>query len=451
MVELTFLGGAGTVTGSRTLVTWSGGRVLIDCGSFQGLKQLRLLNWKPVLEDAAGLDAVLLTHAHIDHSGHLPVLVRDGFRGPIHATGGTNGLVRILLPDSAYLHEAAAERANRRGYSKHKPALPIYTTKDAQAAMKLLVDHEHGEALELPGGARATFLHAGHIVGASMILFEADGKRLLFSGDLGRPHDPIHPSPAPLPAADALVLESTYGGRSHTRVDPEVELGEVVRRTIARGGHVMIPAFAVGRTQRILFHLLRLQEQDQIPRVPIFLNSPLASKATKVFRLWHAEGTLSEGLCERICRLPTIVKTREDSIALNMRKEPCIMIAGSGMATGGRIVHHIQSFAPDPRHTLLFAGFLAAGTRGQRIVSGEPKIKIFGEYVPIRCEVQVLDNLSAHADQPDLLAWLGAGERPGRVVLNHGEPRAQDKLRIAIEEQLGVDVEVPFRGDKIRI
>lgn len=451
-VELTFLGAAGTVTGSMTLVQWSGGSLLVDCGLFQGFKAHRRLNWKPLPVDPASLDAVLLTHAHIDHAGRVPLLVKQGYEGPVYGTPGTTSLCEILLPDSGHLQEEAAERANRRGYSKHHPAKPLYTAEEAVAALASLRKVPFGERLELPGGAVATFFRAGHILGASGILLEVAGKRLWFSGDVGRPRDPMLHPPVPVPAVDALVVESTYGERRHVATDPEEDLAVVVRRTLKRGGHVIVPAFAVGRTQRILYHLWRLMEEGRIPRVPVFLNSPLATKATDAFKAHPEELLLDRKTCAAACGLPTIVATREESIALNRRTEPCIMIAGSGMATGGRVVHHIRAFAPDPKHTLLFAGFQAGGTRGDRITRGESEVKIFGEWVPIRCEVAELHNLSAHADHVELLDWLKqTPQAPTTTFVNHGSPEAADAMRIHIQETLGWDVEVPLLGESFTV
>lgn len=446
-LDLTFHGAAGTVTGSKALLEHPGGRLLVDCGLFQGFKHLRERNWQRLPFDPAHLDAVVLTHAHVDHTGHVPLLVKHGFRGRIFATHATAALCEILWPDAAHLQEEAAERANRRGTSKHRPAKPLFTRHDAEVAIERLARRDVGVPFEV-AGATVTFRKAGHILGASMVLVEVAGQRVLFSGDVGRAVDPIHGPPDPLPAVDHLVLESTYGDRLHEDADPEAQLGEIVRKTVARGGHVIVPAFAVGRTQRVLFHLHRLREKRAIPPVPVFLNSPLADRATDIFERHPESHHLSDEEARAVCALPRIARTKEDSVTLNRRTEPCIILAGSGMATGGRVVHHIRTFAPHPEHTLLFTGFQAGGTRGDKILRGARETKIFGSYVPIRCEVAELQNLSAHADYREMLDWVDAGEAlPSQVLLNHGAPDAADAFRLRLAERFGLPVRVPLLGD----
>lgn len=452
-VTLRFHGGASTVTGSKTWVSDGRRDVLVDCGMFQGLKALRRRNWDAPPFEADALDAVLITHAHIDHLGWLPALVARGFRGPVFTTSGTAALASILLRDAAHLQEEEAERANRRGTSKHRPARPLFTVEEAERALEQLEVVRTHTAVRVVEGVEATFLDAGHILGAAQITLSLGGRRIHFSGDLGRADDPLHGAPDPLPdGLDALVIESTYGGRAHGEDDVEAVLGEVVRTTVARGGHVMIPAFAVGRTQRILYHLLRLRRAGAIPDVPVFLNSPLASKATRIFED-HPEGhALPPREARALADLPIVVEDREDSIALNRRKEPCVILAGSGMATGGRIVHHLMAYARDPRHTLLFTGYQAPGTRGDRILRGAPRVRIFGEDVAIRCEVAVLDMLSAHADQGELVDWVTASRvRPDRVFVNHGSPEAADALRLALAPHLPREPEAPWMGDAAEV
>jgi metallo-beta-lactamase family protein len=447
MTRLQFLGAAGTVTGSRTLLTHDRARLLVDCGLFQGFKALRQQNWKPLPIDVAQLDAVVLTHAHLDHSGAVPLLVRQGYAGPVHATAATADLCRVVWPDAAWLQEEEAERANRKGYSRHHPARPLFEVKDAEKAVHQLVEHPFDVPFPVDG-ARVTFRQVGHILGAASALIEVDGRRILFSGDVGRTIDPMHAPPEPPPAADLMVLESTYGGRHHPPTDPEEELAGIVTRTVARGGHVIIPSFAVGRTQRVLLHLLRLRRRHAIPAVPVFLNSPLASRATEAFWRHPEAHTLSPEEARAVGHLPIIVESPEASRELNRREDPCIIIAGSGMATGGRVVHHLQAFLPDPRHTVVFTGFQAEGTRGDRLVRGEPEIKVFGRYVPVHAEIRELANLSAHADQEELIRWVDRAEaKPGRVLLNHGTPAGCDALRLGLEERLGIQAEVPLQGD----
>lgn len=450
-MSLTFLGGAETVTGSKTLIEHGRRRLLVDAGLFQGLKNLRRRNWDPVPLDLSSLDGVVLTHAHIDHSGAAPLLVRQGYRGRLYCSPATAALCRILWPDAAHLQEEEAERNNRRGTTRHRPAKPLFTVDDAERA----IDQLHPVAEEAPfdvGHATLTLRHAGHIPGANSVLVEAGGRRVLMSGDLGRPNDPLHGPPLPPPAVDAIVMESTYGDREHDDVDTDDELAAVVNRTVDRGGVVVIPAFAVGRTQRILWHLHRLQAAHRIPDVPVFLNSPLADKATRVFAEHPEAHQLPPDEAEAVCGLPTIVRTVQESIDLNRRRKPAIIIAGSGMATGGRVVHHLMAFAPDKRNTVLFTGYQAAGTRGDRLVHGAKTVKIFREQVDIRCEVAVLHGLSAHAGASELIAWLGSAPRPpGQVYLNHGEPSGSDVLRARIEDELGWSAEVPRMGETIRV
>ncbi len=443
-MRLTFLGAAGTVTGSCTLVDHGGRRVLVDCGLFQGLKQLRLRNWAPPAVEPGQLDAVALTHAHIDHSGLLPRLFRLGLRAPIHCTPSTFELARILLPDSGRLQEEEAEYANRKGYSKHRPALPLYTESDARRVLELFRPIAFDEVVEPVPGWRCSLTRAGHILGAASVRLDAGGLAVLFSGDLGRDDDLLFEPPQPPPAADAVVIESTYGDRLHGRSDVLVALEQVIRRTVARGGAVIVPAFAVGRAQALLLCLERLREAGRIPTLPVYLNSPMAVDVTRVFVEARGEHRLDERECDRMCRGVRFVNSVEESRQLNARRGPMVIVSASGMATGGRVLHHLRAFGPDPRNTILFAGYQAAGTRGAAIVHGADAVKIHGQYVPIRAEVVCLDQLSAHADREQLLHWLAAVPRmPQRVFVTHGEPTASDRLRAAIGERLGWEALVP--------
>ncbi len=448
-MTLEFLGATGTVTGSRYLLAHGAARVLFDCGLFQGYKQLRLRNWAAPPFDPAALDAVVLSHAHLDHSGYLPVLVKLGFRGRIHCTPATLDLCRILLPDSAWLQEEEAERANRHGYSKHHPALPLYTRQDAENALRQFSTVPFEQDFEPAAGMRARFDPAGHILGAAITTFKLGGRTVVFSGDLGRPRDPLMNAPASVARADVLVLESTYGNRVHEATDPTRELARVINRTAARGGTIVIPSFAVGRAQSMLLHLDRLRESDAIPKaLPICLDSPMAIDVTGLFRDHIGEHRLDADQCRAIERVARYVNKPEESRALDQSDWPAVIIAGSGMATGGRVLHHLKRFAPDPRSTILFTGFQAGGTRGAAMVAGAPEVKIHGAYVPVRAEVHTLDGLSAHADRNELVEWLrGFGEAPGRIFLTHGEPTAADGLRIRIAEQLGWRAEVPEYRD----
>lgn len=442
MTHLSFLGAAGTVTGSRFLLDAGKSRVLVDCGLFQGLKVLRLRNWSPFPVPPESIDAVVLTHAHLDHSGWLPVLVREGFRGPIHCTTPTAALVPILLADSGRIQEEDALYANRKGISRHRPALPLHTVEDAARVTGQLVPHPLHETFQA-GEVRVRFRAAGHILGAAGAELVADDATLFVSGDIGRPADPVIPAPEPPPAVNVLVMESTYGDRRHANHDATAKLGEVVRRTAARGGVLMVPAFAVGRAQALLVMLHRLMEEQHVPRVPMFLNSPMAIDVLELYHRYGSYHRLSEEECRAAFRDVQLVQTVEDSKQLNRRRGPMVIVAGAGMITGGRILHHLRAFGAERRNTVLLAGHQAAGTRGADLLSGARSLKIHGQHVPIHAQVVALDGLSAHADQAELLGWLGSAERrPSRVHLVHGEPAPADTLRRLIQDGLGVDTAV---------
>ncbi len=450
-MNLQFLGGAGTVTGSKTLVTEGGRQLLVDCGLFQGYKNLRLLNWEALPFDARKLDAVVLTHAHLDHSGALPLLVKQGYKGPIFATPSTIDVCRILLPDSARLQEEDAEYNNRHQRSKHKTALPLYTLEDADRALGQLVPIPFEEQIDA-AGFRIRLRPAGHIVGASSVELATDTTTLLFSGDLGRPDDPIMRPPSPIARADYVVLESTYGNRLHDAQDIQGVLGEIVNRTTSRGGIVLIPAFAVGRAQEVLYAIYRLKKQGDIPDVPVYLNSPMAIDMTEIYQRYRSEHRLSIDECKGMGHVAKMVTTVEDSRHLVAQRKPAIIVSASGMATGGRVLHHLQALAPDARNTIVFAGFQAGGTRGGRMVAGERSIRIFGEPVAINAEVVSLSGMSAHADAQQIMQWLAtAPTAPKGVYLNHGEPDAADALRQRIEQALGWPAVVPRLGQSIAL
>lgn len=452
-MRLQFCGATGTVTGSRYLVTSGGTSVLVDCGLFQGFKELRLRNWADPPFDPAGIDCVILTHAHIDHSGYLPLLVRRGFAGKVYCSDATMDLCRILLPDSAHLQEEQAEHANRFGYSKHSPALPLYTREDADHALRHFVPVDFGREFHPSPRIAATLAPAGHILGASMLRIAADARTLAFSGDLGREHDPIVRAPSAPPPADALVMESTYGDRVHSGVDAEALLGRIVTRTAARGGVVVIPAFAVGRAQSLLYHLDRLKASRRIPaQLRIYVDSPMASDVTAVYLGHPALHRLTHEQCERIRHVARHVTSVEESRALDASPWPAVIIAGSGMATGGRVLHHLKRFAPDARNSIVFAGFQAGGTRGEALVHGATQVKIQGEHVPVRAEVHNLDMLSAHADREEMIRWLrNLRHAPGRLFLTHGEPPACESLRGLVAERLGWKAEVPAYLQSVEI
>ncbi|MFT3857914.1 MAG: MBL fold metallo-hydrolase [Aquabacterium sp.] len=451
-MRMTFFGATSTVTGSRTLVEAGGLRLLVDCGLFQGFKSLRERNWAPLPFDPRGLDAVLLTHAHIDHSGALPLLTRHGYKGPIWSSSGSADLAEVLLQDTAHLQEEEAHYRNRHKATKHDPAEPLYTVRDAQTCLKHFKRLPQDGVVSLGDGVVARFHRAGHILGASSISIEHGGKTILFSGDLGRDDDLVMMPPETGQMADWVVMESTYGDRLHPEVDPVDRLGDVIRRTAARGGVVVIPAFAVGRTQGLLYALYRLREAGAIPRLPVVLDSPMGIAATHLYQRHRSEHRLTDEECDGITHMTRFVKDVEESKALLQQRYPMVIIAGSGMVTGGRVLHHIAHFGPQSRNAIVLSGFQAGGTRGASLTAGATTLKMFGDYVPIRAEVVQLDSLSAHADQDGLLNWLKAlGRPPERVFLNHGEPQAADTLRLRIHEKLGWQASVPDYKDSFEL
>ena len=448
-MELTFLGGTGTVTGSKYLVQAAGKSVLVDCGLFQGLKALRLRNWAPLPVRPQDIDAVVLTHAHLDHSGYLPRFIRQGFAGPVHSSPGTRDLCALLLPDSGHLQEEEARYANKRSFSKHKPALPLYSEDDARASLKRFSPVPYDEETVVVGEFRLTLQPAGHILGASIATLRSGGIKVVFSGDLGRMHDPIMHPPSRIEEADYLVVESTYGNRRHDQADAEETLGSHLNRALARGGVVIMPAFAVGRAQTLLYFISRLKARGAIPDVPVYLNSPMAINATRLYHEYRAEHRLTVEECEAACAVAKMVNTADESRALNSRSGPMIIVSASGMATGGRVVHHLKAFAPDARNMIVLPGFQAAGTRGAALAAGATEIKIHGGYVPVRAEVVKMDSMSAHADYSEILDWLRGFKRPPRrTFVTHGEPAAADEMRRRIEETFGWAVSVPEYGEK---
>jgi metallo-beta-lactamase family protein len=448
---LTFLGAAGTVTGSKYLLECAGRRLLIDCGLFQGYKQLRLRNWAKLPVEPADIDAVLLTHAHLDHSGYLPLLVRNGFRGQVYCTEPTRDLCGILLPDSGHLQEKDAAFANRHGFSKHKPALPLYTQEDAERALRLLASRPFDTTFQPVGGISARFLYAGHILGAAMIELHHAGGTVVFSGDLGRPNSAMFKDPARVTSTDYLVLESTYGDRLHDRRDPEDVLSDIIRRTARRGGSVIIPSFAVGRAQDVLLHLWHLKRDRRIPDLPIFLDSPMAIDASDILRRHPEAHRMTAGDAARALGVAQYIHTQEDSRALDQASHmPKVILSASGMATGGRVLHHLKTYARDPRHTIVFVGFQAGGTRGADMVAGATSVKIHGEFVPVRAEIEIVHSLSAHADAGEILSWLKQfAAAPRRTFITHGEPGASDALRKRIEGELGWSCTVPDYREEV--
>lgn len=450
--KITFLGGVGTVTGSKYLVQTGGQNILVDCGLFQGFKQLRDRNWKPLPLKPSEIDLVLLTHAHIDHSGYLPLLVHDGFRGKIHATTPTRDLCNILLPDSGYLQEHEADLANREGFSRHHPALPLYTQADAEASLKHFRTHDFNDTVDLGHGISATFMEAGHILGASSILLDTGNTRIAFSGDLGRYDNPIMHDPAPVTDADYVLVESTYGDTLHPQTEPEDVLEAIINRTFQRGGTVLIPSFAVGRAQSLLFHISRLRTSGRIPQMPVYLDSPMAINVSELFVRHAAAHKLTQEEARAACDVATYTRHSEDSRKLDTDLMPKIIISASGMATGGRVLHHLKVYAPDARNTILFAGFQAGGTRGAAMLAGVRKVKIHGGYYEVNAEVQNLHMLSAHADAEELMRWLGNfNTSPKETFIVHGEATASDTLRHRIGEELGWPCKVPEQDETVRL
>lgn len=444
-MKIKFLGGAGTVTGSKYFLEIDGLNILVDCGLFQGLKALRLKNWEKLPLDVSKIDAVILTHAHLDHAGYVPKLIKDGYRGKIYCTKGTFDLCKIMLLDSGYLMEEEANYANRKKFSKHKPALPLYTLSDAEDSLEHFVPIDYGTTFKLKGNVSILFKNAGHILGASTVMVHDGVKSVTFSGDLGRKDNPIYLDPdAPL-ASDYVLIESTYGNRAHAVTDPMKELEDVINSTIEKGGTVIIPAFAVGRAQLILYYLYQLKKQNRLPStLPIYLNSPMATNVTKLFCEHPYNHKLGTKACDEVFSVATYVRSVEDSIALNQNSFPKVIVSASGMITGGRVVHHIKEFAPNPRNTIIFSGFQAAATRGEKILSGAKSVKMLGEEVAIRCRIYSMESLSAHADGDELVEWLKSmPRRPEKVFIVHGEPDQSQALKEKIEKELEVSAVVP--------
>ncbi|MDX1456433.1 MAG: MBL fold metallo-hydrolase [Marinobacter sp.] len=445
-MELRFLGGAGTVTGSRYLLSDSKHRLLVDCGLYQGVKNLRRRNWAPFPVSPDTIDAVVLTHAHIDHSGYLPALVKHGFKGRIYCTRATHELCKVLLPDAGYLQEEDAKYAWRKGFSRHAHPEPLFTEKDAWESLKHFEPVHFHEAVEPVRGMSVRFTPAGHILGSACVHIQhrESNRTVVFSGDVGRQHDLIMRPPEPLDGADILVCESTYGDRLHEKVDPEQTLVEIINRTSSRGGIVLIPAFAVGRAQMLLYIIHKLMHEGRLPRLPVYLNSPMAIKATEIFCRHHKEHRLSEADCRLIDENTEFVRTVEDSIELNNKRFPCVIVSASGMASGGRVLHHLKTLLPNARNSVVFAGFQAPGTRGDALVNGADSVKIHGEYWPVKAEIHNLDTLSAHGDYNEILEWLGQGQlSPEKVFVTHGEPLSSDTMRKHLCERFGWDTEVP--------
>lgn len=451
-MHLGFYGAAGTVTGSKFLLSNGKQRVLVDCGLFQGVKENRLRNWEDPPFDPTTLNAIVLTHAHLDHSGYLPVLVKNGYNGPVYCTPATRELSEIILRDSGYLQEEDAKFRNKYKTTKHDPALPLYTRKDAEQSLKLFKPVSFETEAELGGGLSIKLTRAGHILGSACVQVISNGRTIAFSGDLGRPHGSIMRAPEPIDRADYLVVESTYGNRLHQDENPEDQLADVINRTVDREGILLIPSFAVGRSTTILHFISSLMEEGRIPDIPVFLNSPMAINSTEIYCEHHREHRLTADECRDIFQNVDFVRSTDASKALNSTKGPAIIVSASGMCVGGRILHHLKTMLPDPRNTVLFAGFQAPGTRGDKIQSGAETVKIHGQEILCRAEVVDLPNLSAHADWREVIDWMRQIKEPPRMTfITHGEPYAAQAFQSHVREELGWQSEIPAYKEKVKL
>lgn len=442
--RLTFYGAAQTVTGSKFLLEAGSNKILVDCGLFQGKKQLRLRNWDRPRFESSALSAIVVTHAHIDHTGYLPLVVREGYSGPIYCTEATAELLELLLPDSAHLQEEEARYANKHKTSKHAPAKPLYDASDVQETLRLLRPIRRGEPTALSPDITVTAHCAGHILGASSLNLDVFGKRITFSGDIGRYGVPILPDPCGVDLGDVLLCESTYGNRLHAASDIETELAGIIRQAIERRGPIIIPAFAVGRTQNLLYYLADLERKGAIPGVPVYVDSPMAVNATAIYRKFRhdfdeeAAALLKIGETPLLTENTTFCRTVDESKRLNFLKGPRIIISASGMVTGGRVLHHMMHWLDDENATVLFVGYQAEGSRGRIIQSGAKEIKIFGRYVPVRAQIETISGLSAHGDQSELLRWLKSCKgSPSITKIVHGEPEASREFASTVSRELG--------------
>jgi metallo-beta-lactamase family protein len=456
VAQLTFLGAARTVTGSKYLLEHGGSRVLFDCGLFQGLKELRARNWEDFPVPPDSIHAVVLTHAHLDHVGYLPRLVAKEFRGRVFCTAGTADLCRLVLPDSARIHVEDARQANKHGYTKHQPALPLYDETDAQRALTQLQPLGYRRPIEVAPGVTIEFSSAGHLLGSAYILVRlTGGKTVLFGGDLGRYDRPVLPDPADGATADAVLVESTYGDRDHVPDDEGEQLAVVIRDTALRNGKLIIPSFALGRVEELLYWIRRLEREQRIPVLPVCVDSPMAAEALKFYTARVSE--LDEDMRpphKQVSMFATArfqtVSSPQQSKELTASRRSAIVISSSGMATGGRVLHHMAAALPERRNTVLFVGFQAAGTRGRLLVDGAEDVRIHGRFVPVRSAIARIDSMSAHADRGEILRWLQTiPAAPGRLCLVHGEPGPMDALQALVNQRLGWTTHAPSHGERI--
>ena len=480
MISITFLGAARTVTGSKYLVESNGTRIMVDAGLFQGLKELRLRNWQDLPVPASSLEAIVLTHAHLDHCGYLPRLVSQGFRGRVFCTLGTQDLCKIVLPDAGRLQEEDAAFANRHGFSKHKPALPLYTEVDALRAVSQLQPCGYDRPMPAAKGIEVEFVNAGHLLGSSYVRMRIDGRTILFGGDLGRFGRPVLPDPTAVAEADYLLVESTYGNRVHEQDDNGDRLAAIVKETAHKGGKLIIPAFAIGRVEELLYWLKRLEAEKRIPVLPVFVDSPMAAAALARYtervheldpemqpeinddkaphdaaapnppEVRRRQARQEREMCVFCTERFRVIGNAEESKQLTASKMPSIVISASGMAEGGRVLHHLKAALPDARNTVLFAGYQAAGTRGRRLVDGEKSVKIHGAWIPVAARIERVDSMSAHADANEIMHWLGGFTAPPKqTFIVHGEPAAQDALGARIQAELGWAHKAPEHQERV--
>jgi metallo-beta-lactamase family protein len=482
MIRVQFLGAARTVTGSKYLVESNGVRIMVDAGLFQGLKELRLRNWQDLPVPASSIEAIVLTHAHLDHCGYLPRLVAQGFRGRVFCTQGTQDLCKIVLPDAGRLQEEDAEYANRHNFSKHKPALPLYREVDAFRAISQLQPCGYDRPMPVAKGIEVDFINAGHLLGSSYARMHIDGRVILFGGDLGRYSRPVLPDPSPVDAADYLLVESTYGDRLHEQDDNGARLAEIVTRTAARGGKLIVPAFAIGRVEELCYWLKRLESEKRIPVLPVFVDSPMAAAALARYAervneldpdlqpelrddvaphdgaaaqpedVRRRQASQERDLCIFCTQRFRVIASPDESKHLTASKTPSVVISASGMAEGGRVLHHLKAALPDARNTVLFAGYQGVGTRGRRLVDGEKSVKIHGEWIPVAATIERIDSMSAHADANEIMRWLhGFTAPPKQTFIVHGEPTAQDALGRRIQAELGWSHKAPDYRETVEI
>lgn len=451
-VKLRFLGGAGTVTGSKTLVEAGDKKILIDCGLFQGLKELRLQNWSEFPVDPKTIDSIILTHAHLDHCGYIPVLVKNGFKGSIHCTEPTRELTEIILKDSAKIQVEDAERANRKSYTSHEQAQPLYKPEDVELAMNHFVTHEFSEWIIVAPGIKFQLHNSGHILGSALVEMNVLSKKIIFSGDIGRSKPMLLYPPKKLDQADYIVMESTYGDRVHSNQNIQNELLRIILATLDRKGILMIPSFAVERAQEIIYLLYLLKQEGKLPKIPIYLDSPMGINSTAVYDKYPTWQNLPKVHFNEMYDDVHFIDNYETSRAIVHDKKPKIVIAGSGMLEGGRILHYLNNHIENPDNTILFCGFQAAGTRGRAIMHGEQEIKFFGDYKKVKCHIESFTSMSAHGDQQEMIDWLSHFKKaPAKIFLNHGEPHQADAFRVKIHSTLKWDVVIPQMSESFEL